>query len=194
MRMYKLVVMICMVILLAGCNQPQKDEMTMDANEINEATQETVESNVIFDYSDEQLSEISVFAGTKDDILSRYHTSNIQTVTTIRNPNAPTITEEGCLIVYRGKTKILMLTFDSYGTKMWSEFRDITVEKSAFDTICIGSSLSEVQAIDPKGRYLFLYTGTNRPRVSSHCTSDGFIVNITYDKNYIVEKIEIIPL
>lgn len=192
--MYKLFVMISMVILLTGCNCEKKDKMSMDTNLINKVPQVTVDSNEICTYSDEQLSEISAFIGTKDDILSRYHTGNPQIVRILQNPNDTTSIEEGHLVVYRGKTKVLILTFDSYGNKLSSEFHNMTVNKNAFDTICIGSSLLEVQTIDPSGGYLFLYTGTNKPRVSTHYTTDGFLINIMYDKNNIVEIIDIIPL
>ena len=59
----------------------------------------------------------------------------------------------------------------------------------------IGRHLSDVQTIDPEGEYLFLYTGRNDvPKVSTHYTTDGFVITITYDKNNVIEKIEKTPM
>ena len=192
--MYKMLVVISIVVFLFGCRQTRKGEINMGADESSKATQAMFNSNEIPVYNDEQLSEISNLTGTRDDILSRYHTGKPQTITMLQSPNDKTGTGDGNLVIYRGNTMILMLIFDSYGNKLSSNFYDMALEKSAFDTICIGSSLSEVQTLDPKGQYLFLYTGTGEPRVSTHCTSDGFLINITYGKNNIVENIDIFPL
>ena len=56
-----------------------------------------------------------------------------------------------------------------------------TLFKSDFDRVAVGQSLDEVRAFDPNGEYIFLYTGSGTPRVSSHYTKDGYCITIEYD-------------
>ena len=187
-------VVISILFLLTACNQTKKDETNMDINGINEATQTTSDSNEIIVYSDEQLSDIAELADTKDKLLEQYPTAYIRTVSIVQNdfPNAKPAVE----VSYRGKTKVLRLMFDGIsGSKISSHFYSTFCSKNEFDTLSIGQPLSDVQTIDPKGEYYFLYTGRNDvPRVSTHYTTDGFIISISYDKNNAIEKIDIVPM
>lgn len=165
------VIMIC--IVLVGCLAERGDEknMILDAGE-----------DFIL-YSDEQLSEIAKLSGSMNDITDSYKT------------NYKTKVDVGYRVIYRGETKILMLIFDESENKVSSSFHDMTLNKDAFNMICVGSALSEVRAIDPQGDYLFIYAGSNDiPRVSMHYTMDGFVITITYDKNNMIEKIDIVPM
>ncbi len=63
--------------------------------------------------------------------------------------------------------------------------------KSDFNLLSIGQQLADVKMLDPKGDYIFLYTGrADIPRVSTHYTSDGYLITITYDDNNIISKID----
>ena len=196
MKAPRFVIAIAVILSLTGCNQTKEDTRSNMTTNHQAAyyTTSTSKEIVEYDYTDEELYEIADCLGKKEDILLHYYTDKVKTIMLLQNPNDETGTEEGSLVVYRGKTKILMLTFDSCGNKLSSEFHEMNVKKDAFDTIRVGSMLSEVQTVDPTGGYFFLYTGRNDPRVSAHYTTDGFLINITYDNHNVVENIEIIPL
>lgn len=67
----------------------------------------------------------------------------------------------------------------------------VSVESKHFESINIGESIDNVQKIDPLGDYIFLYTGRNDfPKISTHYTSDGYIIGIHYDEDYHVIKID----
>lgn len=85
-------------------------------------------------------------------------------------------------VSYLGDGSIAMLWFDESGNKLWGRIYSAQQIKSDFDRLVIGESLKEVRMIDPKGDYLFLYTGRNdTPKVSLHCTKDGYLITIEYD-------------
>ena len=166
----------------------------MEANEIDKTTQVTLNSSGIFVYSDEQLTEIAELADTKDKLMEQYPTAYTRTVSIVQNniSNAKPAVE----VIYRGETKVLRLMFDSIsGSKISSHYYNTFCSRNEFDTLEIGQSLSDVQTIDPEGEYFFLYTGRNDvPQVSTHYTTDGFVITITYDKNNVIEKMDIVPM
>ena len=194
MRKYMCLVVISILFLFIGCNQTEKDENTMEANDIDKATQVTLNYSGNFVYSDEQLTEIAEFAATKDKLLELYPTAYTRAVSMVQSniSNATPAVE----VSYRGETKVLRLMFDgSSGSKISSHYYNTLCSKNEFDTLVIGRHLSDVQTIDPEGEYLFLYTGRNDvPKVSTHYTTDGFVITITYDKNNVIEKIEKTPM
>jgi len=167
-------IFICLIcVIFVGCSAERGDEKAMNLD---------IRANYI-SYRDEQLSEIEEFSGSMNNTTDLYKTNYIEKV------------EAGYRIIYRGETKILKLIFDDFGNKVADSVHSTTLTKSAFDTLCVGSSLSEVRAIDPNGEYLFLYTGRNDiPRISMHYTTDGFVITITYDKNNVIEKMDIVPM
>lgn len=184
-------ILICVVFLLNACNQPKEDESKMNDIGFNEAPQTTSVFGEIISYSDEQLSEIAELAVTKDELTEEYPTKYIQRISMVQN-NISDVLE----LCYRGETKVLCLMFDSTsGNKISSHFYSALCLKQEFDTLAIGQLLSDVQMIDPKGEYLFLHTGRNDvPRVSTHYTTDGYVIRITYDVNHVIEKIDIVPM
>lgn len=158
---------------------------------IDETTENQIETNWDNNtrYTDAELSEISEFSGTKEDILSQYPTDYIQTIPIENIDNASDV-QDSYQVIYRGETKILLYLFDASGNKISSQFYNTQLAKKSFDSLSQGQTLSDVQIIDPNGEYLFLYTGRNDlPRVSSHYTTDGFIIIISYDNNNIITSI-----
>ena len=194
MRKYICLVVLIIFLLLTGCNQTKKDVTTMDDNEIDKETQKTLNSGEIFVYSDEQLIEIAELADTKSTLMEQYPTTYIQAISIVQNDisNSKPAVE----VHYRGETKVLRLMFDgSSGSKISSHFYSTFCSKNELEILAIGQSLSDVRAIDPNGEYLFLYTGRNdTPKISTHYTTDGFVVSITYDQNNGIENINIRPL
>lgn len=158
-------------VLLIGCSTSNGSKLNMSTDLAKSP------------YTDEQLLEIAGFTGSIKEITNSYKTNYIKKTANVH------------FVVFRGESKILLLTFDSSGNKVLESFHNMTVAKSAFDMISVGSKLSDVQMIDPEGEYLFLYTGRNDvPKVSTHYTTDGFLVSITYDVDNTVLKIESEPM
>ncbi len=190
MRKYICLVVISVLLLLSGCNQINKNETKM-SNGIGNTTQITPEPDEIITYSDVQLSEIAELEIKKDALMELYPTTYTRAVSIAQNgasDAAPAVE-----LRYRGETKVLQLMFDdTSGSKLYSRIYNANCLKNAFDTLEVGQLLSDVQAIDPEGEYLFLYTGRNDvPRVSTHYTTDGFVISITYNQDYVIEKIDI---
>lgn len=91
---------------------------------------------------------------------------------------------------YRSNENLLILAYDKEGIK--TNYRLCFPEVSSNELISIssGTSLTEVQSIDPKAHYTFLYAGDiNFPKVSTHYTTDGYMIQITYDENLFVQEI-----
>lgn len=194
MKVYQLLAMIGILLLLTGCRKNEKGEMNnMPSDDL--VSQTTSSSNSVGEtqrYTDAQLSQIADYIGTKDELLSRYPPHSVRTVEIINNESANSSIKEVQRIIYCGETKCLILVFDASENRMAETFRNLSVPKNAFEKISVGSLLSEVQAIDPQGVYLFLYTGRNdAPRVSTHYTTDGFVISITYDINNVIKNIDI---
>ena len=187
-------VVISVLLLLIGCNQTKRDEITIETNEIDQEPQVTLHSGEIFVYSDEQLTEIAGLDDTKDALMEQYPTAYTRTVSIAQNDISNT--KPAVEVYYRGETKVLQLIFDGIsGSKLSSLFHSTFCSKNEFETLTTGQCLSDVRAIDPNGEYWFLYTGRNdTPRISTHYTLDGFVVSITYDLNNMIEKIDIAPI
>ena len=176
----KLLVILTIILILSGCH--------------NNETEVTLNSTEIFVYSDEQLTETAESVDTKDKLIEQYPTAYTRTVSMVQNDISNAIpTVEVC---YRGATKVLRLMFDGIsGSKISSHFYNTCCSKNEFDTLAIGQSLLDVQTIDPGGEFNFLYTGRNDvPKVSTHYTTDGFVIIITYDSNNMIKKIDIVPM
>ena len=86
---------------------------------------------------------------------------------------------------YVGNNSIAIIVFDKSGKKLTGNIFSTQCLKADFDELEKGKSLDNVKNIDPKGEYLFLYTGRNdTPRISSHYTKDGYLITIEYDTSY----------
>ena len=93
-------------------------------------------------------------------------------------------------VSYLGKDSIAVLFFDASGERLFGRIYQTTRDKTDYSGLKTGDPLDEVMAFDPEGEYLFLETGKNTPRESTHCTRDGYIITITYDDSNNIIKIE----
>ena len=183
MKVYQLLAIVCILFLLTGCRQKENGEMNNMQNDKFAGSPTISISNSVGEtqrYTDVQLSEIADYTGTTDKLLLQYPPYSVFTAEEVQG------------IIYFGETKSLELAFDASGSKIIERFHNLTVSKSEFEVLSVGSLLSEVREIDPQGAYLFLYTGRNDvPKISTHYTTDGFIISITYDENNVIESIAI---
>lgn len=126
-------------------------------------------------YEEAQLLEIASFSGTMDELNKKYPIECLRE-------------DKGMYRVsYLGNGSIAVLLFDNSGNRLWGKRYPTLLLKSDFDTLEKGDALKEVREIDPDGEYLFLYTGRNdAPRVSSHCTKDGYLITIEYDASNVI--------
>ena len=191
MKKFMCIAIICVLLFLPGCNKTENDEITTKPNG---ETQGALQSGEIFVYSDEQLTEIAGSNATKDTLLENYPTTYIRAVSIAQSDLSDA--KPAVEVYYRGETKVLQLMFDAIsGDRLLSLFHNAFCEKNEFEPLAIGQSLSDVQAIDPNGEYWFLYTGRNdMPWISTHYTTDGFIIRVTYDQNNVIEEIDIVPM
>lgn len=191
MKKFMCIAIISVLLFLPGCNQTENDEITTKPNG---ETQGALQSGEIFVYSDEQLTEIAGSNAAKDTLLENYPTTYIRAVSIAQSDLSDA--KPAVEVYYRGETKVLQLMFDAIsGDRLSSLFHSTFCSKNEFEPLAIGQSLSDVQAIDPNGEYWFLYTGRNdMPWVSTHYTTDGFIIRVTYDQNNVIEEIDIVPM
>ena len=191
MKKFMCIAIICVLLFLPGCNQTKNDEITTKPNG---ETQGALQSGEIFVYSDEQLTEIAGSNAAKDTLLENYPTTYIRAVSIAQSDLSDA--KPAVEVYYRGETKVLQLMFDAIsGDRLSSLFHSTFCSKNEFEPLTTGQSLSDVQAIDPNGEYWFLYTGRNdMPWISTHYTTDGFIIRVTYDQNNVIEEIDIVPM
>ncbi|MCI8332187.1 MAG: hypothetical protein HFE78_05125 [Clostridiales bacterium] len=85
-------------------------------------------------------------------------------------------------VSYLGDGSIAVITFDKDGNRILGNIYHTKLLKSDFNSLAIGQSLEDVKQIDPKGEYLFPYTGRNdTPHISTHYTKDGYLITVEYD-------------
>lgn len=171
MRKYNLFCM-AFIILLLLCSCEKGDNMKFTASD----SQTNITSLITTIYSDEQLDKINTNNNDINQLNADYPIQCLREI------------DSHYEVVYRGNQKILIVIFDHSGNKILSKVYNISVLSSTFDVLSVGHSICEVQKIDPKGDYTFLYTGRNDvPFISYHYTSDGYIIQIKYnDKNEII--------
>lgn len=131
-------------------------------------------------YDERQLTELAQFGGAINELNEKYP------IECMRKGN------DTYRVSYLGDGSIAVLVFDNSGNKLLGNTYSVQLSKSDFDGLENGQLLEEVQALDPNGEYLFLYTGRNDiPRESSHYTIDGYLITIEYDdSNAIIGIIE----
>ena len=99
--------------------------------------------------------------------------------------------EYGYMAVYRSSDSILLIYFSDKGEKTLGKKYPAEKSITDFENIYIGKTLDDVMVFDVSGDYSFLYTGrVDFPRKSYHITSDGYVIQITYDDNNTVVNIE----
>jgi hypothetical protein len=94
--------------------------------------------------------------------------------------------------IYKGNNRFYIFYYYDNGEKFsYSIEAKYSIESQGLlNSIIIGMSLEDVMVIDENGTYTFLYTGDiHAPKISTHYTIDGYIVQIYYDDNECVQKI-----
>lgn len=123
-------------------------------------------------YTKKEILEIIAFDGTINELDELYPVECIRAL------------EDGYRTAYKGISCVAIIKFDSFGKKLFAQYYDVYLSKIDFDGLKVGDSLELVQNTDPKGTYSFLYTGRNDlPKISTHCTTDGYMINVEYDNN-----------
>ena len=120
-------------------------------------------------YEEQQLNEIVSF-GKLDDLNEHYPIECVRKRDGIYR------------VSYLGGEQIAVVTFDVYGNKISGKVYSAQLSKAEFDAVKAGQTLSDVQALDSDGDYLFLYSGRNDlERISYHYSKDGYLISIKYD-------------
>ena len=142
------------------------DDLNINVSDSNRSLNELASIT----YEEPQLSEISGFGGSLNEFDSKYKIECLRHTEGIYRAS------------YLGERSVAVIIFDKQGNKLSGNIHSIHLPKSDFDSLIIGDLLEDVQAIDPNGEYLFLYSGrSDTPKLSSHYTKDGYIITIEYD-------------
>lgn len=130
-------------------------------------------------YSDTALKNIAHFSGTITELNLQYPIECIRCIGSTAR------------VSYCGESKVVCLTYNELGELMQNGYIYILDQpKSAFSVVKPGQTIDDVKKIDPNGNFSFLYTGRNDiPKVSSHCTIDGYFIEITYDDCFNISSI-----
>lgn len=174
MKYFKIVLLVSLLLLLLisiiGCSN-MKIKISDENKNITELLTDV--------YSNDVLDLIN---NSDDDLNKLSKTYPIQCIR--KN-------EYGYMAVYRSSDSILLICFSNKGERTFG--KKYSAEKSItdFKNIYIGKTLDDVMDFDVSGDYSFLYTGrVDFPRKSYHITSDGYVIQITYDDNNTVVNIE----
>lgn len=166
MKFSTLAFILSMFILFGSCSV-KSNSMN---REISPSDKTIIDLNTKI-YSETELLEITKFNGSIDDL------NKVYPIECLRRINC------GYRISYLGEKKIAVIIFNDSDI-MTSKCYDVHLSKSDFYGIETGKMLTDVQSMDPKGEYLFLYTGRNdTPKISTHYTTDGYLITITYNNS-----------
>lgn len=129
-------------------------------------------------YSDSQLQRIVQYNRDINKLNERYPIECIR-----GNDNIYRVS-------YLGDSSIAVILFDAVGNKVMGNAYSTLTMKLDFDDLNKGQSLEDVQKIDSKGDYSFLYTGRDDvQKVSTHYTKDGYLISIEYDAANVILRI-----
>lgn len=164
--------MLLIILLFESCEQG-KFSLKVSAND------KTIADLSSKRYSDSELANIAEFDGSVDELDDKYPIECVRSY------------YKGYRVSYLGDGNVAALVFDSHGDKQWGRVHKTRLSKADFGAIKNGEAVADVMALDPDGEFLFLYTGSDdAPRVSSHYTTDGYLISVWYDDSYKVEKVE----
>lgn len=129
-------------------------------------------------YSDSQLLTIAQLNATMEKLNEQYP---IECLRKVGNDYR---------VSYLGSDSVALIYFDSHENKIFGRVYSTYLKKADFDSIAIGQSLESLQKTDPYGEYLFLYTDSDKaPRISTHCTKDGYLITVEYDEENTIKSI-----
>lgn len=151
-------------------------------NEANLSSKELYHDGVSFESNednsdDNDITAILQFRGTYDELNAEY-------------PITCVIDNDGFRrVVYANSKEAAVIYFDKNMNWIFSKrfsrsnLKSTQIEQSNVHT------LKDVISLDPDGDYTFLYTGRNdTPKVSTHFTSDDYMVEITYGESNTIIK------
>ena len=168
---------LCVLLLCAFCSCGQKQqEITINFS----PTGQTITDLATTRYTDQALEAIVAFRGSFDALCAQYPAECVRQ-----------IDMDTARVCYLGNQKVVVIPFSTDGTLMLGHVFALESELETFLTLRIGDNLTSVRAIDPQGNYPFLYTGTDSPKISTHCTTDGYYISITYDDTHTIVGITI---
>ena len=176
-RILTIVLSILIIMTMCSCHKLAPKNRLDEFNESpSGVTISDLCSNI---YSDTALKNIAHFSGTITELNSQYPIECIRCIGSTAR------------VSYCGESKVVCLTYNELGELMQTGCIYILDQpKSAFSVVKPGQTIDDVKKIDPNGNFSFLYTGRNDiPKVSSHCTIDGYFIEITYDDCFNISSI-----
>ena len=120
-------------------------------------------------YDTSQLLQIIEFTGSIHELNAQYPIECLREINGFYR------------VSYLGDGRVAVLMFDPSGNNLSGSVYSTQQPKKSFDELSVGQSLEDVRAVDPDGEYSFLFTGRNDiPKVSTHYTTDGYMITIEY--------------
>ena len=179
MKKMKIVVsallLLTLLFSLVGCvKEPKKMDISFSP------AHQTIWELSTKEYTDSELESIASFRGTYDKLDEAFPVACVR----------QSANQMG-RVAYLGKQKVVVIPFENDGTLLLGHIFTTESELETFLTLRMGDNLTSVRAMDPQGNYPFLYTGTDNPKISTHCTTDGYYISITYDDAHTIVGITI---
>ena len=189
-RMIRILVLFAFAVMGTACNSGKEiiaaPETTIQIKEKENMTFKVSPENltvfelVTTEYDDEQLHKISGFRGSIIELNDEYPIECLRHI------------EKGSLYraSYVGDSKVLTIWFNDNGELQMIRTSLLSPSKAQFDELTIGQSFDDVYQLDPTAEYDFLNTGrTDSPKASSHYSSDGWLIHISYDDQFQITNI-----
>ena len=176
MKKRNLIVLIAFLVFcnFVGCTSQIK-EKNMN-NEQNKSILDLIKHI----YIEDELIEILQFKGSYSELNEKFPVECLRETETMK------------YAVYCSDRDIVFVYFDLNGSQLGRSSRySMQHTSEEFQSLQVGDTLDDVMEVDPDGSYLFLHTGVQSARGSTHCTKDGFFVIIGYDDQNTITSIEI---
>lgn len=177
-------------IMLCSCSKGE----TLQNSQSNNVSTQTLQTDTILTQT---LQTNDISTNVNKLITTKYSTEQLEYINSLEVNLYELDTEfpiqcikqiNNCFrVIYLSENNILHMIYDDNDTKCFGRVYDFSKLKSDFSSMKIGQSLDDVMTIDPNGDYLFLYTGCSTPRISSHYTTDGYLIKITYDNTTVID-------
>ena len=173
MRIIFCIFITVLVCSFSCCNSIQNERLVSNVN-----NNQSIVSNTL--YTDSDLEHIIQFKGSYAELDKIYPIEYEHISMGVQR------------VVYYGQSSIAIVMFTSDQICISGRLVQNLKPKSVFNQLEIGRSLETVRAIDRDGEFLFLYTGRNDlPRISTHYTSDGYVITVAYTDDNIIEGIQV---
>lgn len=176
-KMKRIILLLTLSLLFCACSEKTKvikEEANLQV-QISPSDQSLMELSTKT-YTNAELEEIAGFKGNIEDLDKAYPIECVRE-------------GENYQVSYLGEKRVAILLYEKEGEHLLGRTYSTFKSRSDFLKIEVGDTLEDVQAVDPNGFYSFLYTGINWPRLSEHCTEDGYMIQIQYDRENVVIRI-----